>query len=135
MMTDYGDLSTTELAKQINADYDLILESERTTLQRYLAMGEKLIALRPRIAPKHGEWQAKLKLGQGSAAQLVMIATTLMSAGRPLRRTEHSNVWSGQLIFLALQYNLRLMKLTSATQYDGEPDAHSLSVPGRTVVT
>jgi len=62
MMTDYGDLSTTELAKQINADYELILESERTTLQRYLAMGEKLIALRPRIAPKHGEWQAKLKL-------------------------------------------------------------------------
>ena len=43
-MSDYGDLSTTELAKQINADYDLILESERTTLQRYLAMGEKLIA-------------------------------------------------------------------------------------------
>jgi hypothetical protein len=61
-MTDYGDLSTTELAKQINADYDLILEAERTALQRYLAMGEKLIALRPRIAPKHGEWQAKLKL-------------------------------------------------------------------------
>jgi hypothetical protein len=61
-MSDYGDLSTTELAKQINADYDLILESERTTLQRYLAMGEKLIALRPRIAPKHGEWQAKLKV-------------------------------------------------------------------------
>jgi hypothetical protein len=61
-MTDYSDLSTTELAKQINADYDLILESERTTLQRYLAMGEKLIALRPRIAPKHGGWQAKLKL-------------------------------------------------------------------------
>ena len=61
-MTDYGDLSTTELAKQINADYDLILESERTTLQRYLAMGEKLIALRPRIAPKHGEWQSALKV-------------------------------------------------------------------------
>jgi hypothetical protein len=60
--TDYGDLSTTELAKQINAEYDVILDGERTTLQRYLAMGKKLVALRPRIAPKHGEWQAKLKL-------------------------------------------------------------------------
>jgi hypothetical protein len=61
-MTDYGDLSTTELAKQINAEYAAILDSERTNFQRWLSLGEKLIALRPRIAPKHGEWQAKLKL-------------------------------------------------------------------------
>jgi hypothetical protein len=29
-MTDYGDLSTTELAKQINDEYAVILASERT---------------------------------------------------------------------------------------------------------
>jgi hypothetical protein len=61
-LADYGDLSTTELAKQINDEYGVILEAERTNLQRYLALGEKLIALRPRIAPKHGEWQSKLKV-------------------------------------------------------------------------
>jgi hypothetical protein len=43
----------------------------------------------------------RVEMAQGSAAKLVMIATTLMSAGRPLRRTERSNVWSGQLIFFS----------------------------------
>jgi hypothetical protein len=60
--TDYGDLSTTELAKQITDDYAVIVEADRSGLQRYLSLGAKLIALRPRIAPKHGDWQAKLKL-------------------------------------------------------------------------
>jgi len=61
-MTDFGDLSTTELAKQINDEYSVILEAERTNLQKAMAIGEKLIALRRRIAPEHGDWQAKLKL-------------------------------------------------------------------------
>lgn len=61
-MTDYGDLSTTELAKQINDEYGVIQDADRTNLQRYLTLGGKLIALRPRIAPKHGEWQSQLKV-------------------------------------------------------------------------
>ena len=61
-MTDFGDLSTTELAKQINDEYSVILEAERTNLQKAMAIGEKLIALRRRIAPEHGDWHAKLKL-------------------------------------------------------------------------
>ena len=60
--TDYGDLSTTELVKQINDEYAAILADERTYLKKALSLGEKLIALRPRIAPDHGQWQAKLKL-------------------------------------------------------------------------
>jgi hypothetical protein len=48
-----------------------------------------------------------------------MIATTLMSAGRHWQLTGHSNVWSGQLLFLALHYNLRLMKRKSTTRYGG----------------
>lgn len=62
MNADYSDLSTSDLAKQINDEYSVILDAERTNLQRALAVGEKLIALRPRIAPKHGDWQAKLKV-------------------------------------------------------------------------
>jgi hypothetical protein len=46
---------------------------------------------------------------------------------------ERSNV---ELLFLALHYNLRLMKRTSTTRYGGEPEMPiPLSVPGRTVVT
>ena len=61
MSTDYGDLSTKDLAKQINEEYALILAAERTYLQKALSLGEKLIALRQRVAPKHGQWQTKLK--------------------------------------------------------------------------
>ena len=46
MSTDYGDLSTKDLAKQINEEYALILAAERTYLQKALSLGEKLIALR-----------------------------------------------------------------------------------------
>jgi hypothetical protein len=60
-MTDYGDLSTTELAKLINDEYGVILANERTNLTKALAVGEKLIALRQRVAPKHGNWQDKLR--------------------------------------------------------------------------
>lgn len=58
---DYGDLSTTELAKQINDEYAVILANDRTNLQKALSVGEKLIELRPRIS-KHGEWKTKLKV-------------------------------------------------------------------------
>ena len=58
---DYGDLSTKELVKAITDEYAVILGTERTNLQKALAVGEKLIALRPRIAPEHGQWQAKLE--------------------------------------------------------------------------
>jgi hypothetical protein len=54
-------LATDVLVKAINDEYSQILASERNNLQKALAIGEKLVALRPRIAPKHGEWQAKLE--------------------------------------------------------------------------
>src|SRR5262245_47929962 len=50
-----------ELVKGINDEYGLILVSERNNLQKALAIGQKLVALRPLIAPRHGEWQAKLE--------------------------------------------------------------------------
>jgi hypothetical protein len=58
---DYGDLSTTALIRLINDEYAVILADERTHLQKALSLGEKLIALRRRIAPNHGEWQDKLE--------------------------------------------------------------------------
>jgi hypothetical protein len=60
--TDLAKLSTDDLAKAINDEYSVILENERGNLQKALAIGEKLKALRPRVARKHGEWQAKLKV-------------------------------------------------------------------------
>jgi hypothetical protein len=60
--TDLAKLSTDDLAKAINDEYSVILENERGNLQKALAVGEKLKALRPRVARKHGEWQAKLKV-------------------------------------------------------------------------
>jgi len=45
-----------------------------------------------------------------------------MSAGRHWQRTERSNGSNVQLLFLALHYNLRLMKRTSTTRYGGEPE-------------
>jgi len=60
-MTDVIHLSTDELVKAINDEYGVILVSERNKLPKALAIGEKLTALRPRIAPKHGEWKAKFK--------------------------------------------------------------------------
>jgi len=53
-------LDTDVLVKAINDEYSQILASERNNLQKALAIGEKLVALRPRIAPKHGKWQVKL---------------------------------------------------------------------------
>jgi hypothetical protein len=60
-MSDVILLTTDVLVKAINDEYSQILASERNNLQKALAIGEKLVALRPRIAPKHGKWQAKLK--------------------------------------------------------------------------
>jgi hypothetical protein len=48
-------LSTDALVKAINDEYGLILVSERNKLPKALAIGEKLVALRPRIAP-NGQW-------------------------------------------------------------------------------
>jgi hypothetical protein len=56
----FPDLSTKDLAKLITDEYALILATERSYLLKALSLGEKLIALRPRIAPDHGQWQAKL---------------------------------------------------------------------------
>jgi len=58
-VADYLDLSATELAKQINAEYALILANERTNYPKAMSVGEKLGALRR--GAEHGEWQAKLK--------------------------------------------------------------------------
>jgi hypothetical protein len=57
---DYGELTVSQLVEMINTEYAAILETERTTLQRAIGIGEKLIDLKPRVA-KHGEWQAWLK--------------------------------------------------------------------------
>lgn len=58
-MTDFLDLSASELAKLINDEYAIILANERTNYPRALSVGEKLVALRRGV--EHGEWQAKLK--------------------------------------------------------------------------
>jgi len=60
-MTDYGDLSTKELAKLITDEYAVILGNERTNLQKALGVGEKLIALRLRHSSCYGQWQDKLE--------------------------------------------------------------------------
>ena len=59
-MTDVIHLSTDALVQAINDEYAAILVSERSNLAKALAIGEKLAALRPRIAPKHGEWKPAL---------------------------------------------------------------------------
>ena len=51
-MTTVIHLSTDELVKAINDEYGVILASERNKLPKAIAIGEKLTALRPRIAPK-----------------------------------------------------------------------------------
>src|SRR6516225_10423513 len=60
-MTEVIHLSTDALVKAINDEYTAILANERTNLPKALAVGEKLIALRQRVNPKHGEWQDKLE--------------------------------------------------------------------------
>ena len=52
----YGDLSTADLAKQINDDYSVILGSERANLPRALAIAPKLSVLRTR---PWGQWKTK----------------------------------------------------------------------------
>jgi hypothetical protein len=59
MSTDYADLTTKDIAKQINDEYSVILANEKANLPRALAIGEKLMWLRARVI--HGEWQTKLK--------------------------------------------------------------------------
>jgi Protein of unknown function (DUF3102) len=54
-MTDVIHLSTDALVKAINDEYGQVLASERSNLQRALAIGEKLKALRSRT--DHGEWR------------------------------------------------------------------------------
>ena len=58
MSTDFADLSTDELAKQINAEYSVILNSDRANYPRALSIGGKLFAINVRT--EHGEWQTKL---------------------------------------------------------------------------
>src|SRR5262245_64323315 len=60
-MTDVIHLSTDELVKAIKDEYGVILASESNKLPKAIAIGEKLVALRPRIAPNHGEWKPKLR--------------------------------------------------------------------------
>src|SRR5262249_23623583 len=55
-------LTPVQLAKLINDEYAVVLASERTNLQKAMAIGEKLTKLRAWVAPEHGDWQAKLKL-------------------------------------------------------------------------
>jgi hypothetical protein len=52
----YSDLSSADLAKQINDDYSVILGSERANLPRALAMAPKLHVLRVRA---WGQWKTK----------------------------------------------------------------------------
>lgn len=57
---DYDALAITALVKQINDEYAIIRASERRNLPKAIAIGEKLLDLRPRVS-KHGEWQDWLK--------------------------------------------------------------------------
>ena len=52
----YSNLSSVDLAKQINDDYSVILGSERANLPRALAIAPKLYALRVRA---WGQWKTK----------------------------------------------------------------------------
>ena len=52
----YSNLSSADLAKQINDDYSVILGSERANLPRALAIAPKLHALRVRA---WGQWKTK----------------------------------------------------------------------------
>jgi hypothetical protein len=52
----YSDLSSADLAKQINEDYSVILGSERANLPRALAIAPKLHVLRVRA---WGQWKTK----------------------------------------------------------------------------
>src|SRR6516164_4878050 len=54
-MSDYAQLTIPALAKLINDEYAVILQSEKANLPRALAVGEKLNAIRVRV--EHGEWQ------------------------------------------------------------------------------
>src|SRR6516162_2898885 len=58
----YGELPIADHAKLINDEYAHILNNERSNFAKALTVGEMLIALRPRIAPEHGDWQTKLKV-------------------------------------------------------------------------
>ena len=56
---EYANLSAADLAKQINDEYAVILNSEKANLPRALAIGEKLMHLRVRIPSE--EWKDKLE--------------------------------------------------------------------------
>src|SRR5262249_9207904 len=58
-MNDVIHLSTDALVKAINDEYAVIFESERNTLPRASAIGEKLVALKDRV--EHGEWKPYLE--------------------------------------------------------------------------
>jgi Protein of unknown function (DUF3102) len=58
-MTDVIQLSDDALVQAINDEYSLILQNERGNLQRALAIGEKLVALKSRM--EHGKWKPYLK--------------------------------------------------------------------------
>ena len=55
----YNDLSTTELAKLINDEYEVILGNERANYPRALSIGEKLAHLRR--GADRSEWKTKLE--------------------------------------------------------------------------
>jgi hypothetical protein len=59
-MTDYGELTVPQLVEMISTEYGVIVEAERSNLQRAISIGEKLLDLKLRVA-KHGEWQQWLK--------------------------------------------------------------------------
>ncbi len=58
-MTDVIQLSDEALVQAINDEYSAILVSERNNLDRALAIGEKLVALKSRM--EHGKWKPYLK--------------------------------------------------------------------------
>jgi hypothetical protein len=80
---EYADLTATDIAKQINDEYAVILNSERANLQRALAIGEKLMHLRSRIP--RSEWKIKL---EGYCPDLSYETATLY-----IRLYENQEVW------------------------------------------
>jgi Protein of unknown function (DUF3102) len=59
-MTNYGELPVSQLVEMINTEYEVIVDADRSNLQRAISIGEKLIGLKPRVA-EHGKWQQWLK--------------------------------------------------------------------------
>jgi hypothetical protein len=54
-VADYNSLSTPDLIKLINTEYDMVLAGDRNAFQKAIPLGQMLISLKPRAG--HGSWK------------------------------------------------------------------------------